>query len=167
MVFPYIRKAQLSKYCFLILALFIFDQLAKYFARMYLQNDYIVIIPEFIALTYIENKGISFGFLSNIPDIIRNPFLIITSLLVIIVIFFYTITRWNSLQSYEKIGFSLIQGGAIGNLFDRIVYQSVTDFVHFQFFGYSLFINNLADDFISIGFTFLLISMFLARRLSS
>ncbi len=58
-----------------------------------------------------------------------------------------------------QVGYFLILGGAIGNLIDRIVYQSVVDFMYFHFYDTGFFVNNFADDIISVGFVVILASL--------
>ena len=59
-------------------------------------------------------------------------------------------------KGYEKIGYAMIVGGSIGNIYDRINYSAVIDFINLKPFNYDWFIFNLADMFISIGIIFLI-----------
>ena len=61
-------------------------------------------------------------------------------------------------QGKEKIGFSMIVGGSLGNLFDRLVYSSVPDFIDIHINNYHWFIFNVADIFITIGVMLLIYS---------
>jgi signal peptidase II len=154
-------------YCLLTIVLITLDQLTKYLARQMLTaGSYVELIPNFIHLTYQENQGISFSLLADLPVHIRVPLLSIVSLLVVIGLLIYLWRQWSVLLRKEKWGFSLIIAGAIGNLLDRVFRQQVTDFMYFHIYDRGLFVNNLADDLISIGFVILLIAAFAGRKVS-
>ncbi|MCG8339000.1 MAG: signal peptidase II [Proteobacteria bacterium] len=140
-------------YVFVAILLVGIDQLIKHLVRLHLTaSSYIEIIPNFIHLTYQENQGISFGFLSRLPDNIRVPLITGVSAVVIIGLTIYVVKNHRDLARFEKWGFTLILAGAVGNLIDRAFRQQVTDYMYFHIFDYSLFVNNFADDIISIGF---------------
>ncbi len=144
-----------------IAALVAFDQIIKYCARRFLSFDsYIEVIPNFIHLTYRENKGISFSMLADLPSEIRAPLLTGFSAVVIAAIVVYVFTVRSKLNSTEKWGFSLVLAGAFSNLLDRAIRQSVTDYMYFHFYDYGFFVNNFADDIISVGFVLLLLGTF-------
>ena len=138
----------------MIIAIFVgLDQIIKILVRSNLNAySYIEIIPNFIHLTHQENRGVSFSFLSNLPDMIRVPLLTGVSLVVIIGLTVYIYKSWNRLDLGERWGFALILSGAVGNLIDRAFRQQVTDYMYFHFYDTSFFVNNFADDLISIGF---------------
>ncbi len=140
-------------YVIVALLLIGIDQLIKHLVRLYLTaSSYIEIIPNFIHLTYQENRGISFGFLSQLPSTIRVPLITGVTAVVIIGLIIYVVKNHRVLAKFEKWGFTLILSGALGNFIDRAFRQQVTDYMHFHIFDYSLFVNNFADDIISIGF---------------
>ncbi len=92
------------------------------------------------------NSGIGFGLLQFDENIIYN---LITVLIVIVnIIIIYLI--FNS-EKLHKILFSMILGGSLGNLYDRIYYNSVPDFIDLNYNGYHWFVFNVADIFISLG----------------
>ncbi|MBU2512830.1 signal peptidase II [bacterium] len=129
------------------------DQIIKIIVRNTLtSSSYIELIPNFVHLTYQENKGISFSLLADIPSAIRVPILTGVSALVIIGLCIFIFKNRHNLTKGEMWGFSLILSGAIGNLIDRAVRKQVTDYMFFHFFEKSFFVNNLADDLISFGF---------------
>jgi signal peptidase II len=152
-----ITTSSICKFFSLILILFFLDQLTKYAARATLeQGQVFVLVPYFLELFYVENTGISWGMFAGLPPKLRFWFLLIVPSFFVFLIFSYALYSWSKLPRLQKLGFALILGGALGNLYDRFIFQSVTDFMHFRFFSKSLFINNLADDFISIGLCALL-----------
>ena len=140
-----------------IFAIFLVDQGSKFLAKKHLlANNVYTLIPNFIELILIENRGISYGFLANLKDSLRIPIVNVLPLLVILIILCYIFLNWQKIHKNYKKGWVLILGGGFGNLWDRFFLGGVTDFMHFRFFEFSFFVNNLADDFIFIGFVFLI-----------
>ncbi len=153
---------QITLYTLILVAL---DQLLKYMAVHYLNMyETIPIIPHFISLSLAYNKGVSFGFLANLPDLWRNIILIGASTLASIAIYIFLWKKQASLPLLERIGLVLILSGALGNLYDRAVHKYVVDYVAFHIFTTPLFINNLADDFISIGLVFIVYNQFFNKK---
>ena len=157
-----------QKFQIYILLSFVFallDQVTKELARIYFTPETnIEVIPGFLKLILIENRGISFGAFSELGETTRLIFLVGVPILVVIFLIFYNFFYINKLNRLESIGYALITGGACGNLYDRIVYESVTDFKYFLFFDRGLFVNNAADDFISIGLVMIIFGGFLQSR---
>ncbi len=137
------------------------DQWIKILVRQNLTGlSNIEVIPNFIHLTHQENRGISFSMLSDLPDSLRVPLLSGISLLVVLIMLIYLYLKWEKIIPLERWGFSLVLSGAIGNLIDRAFRQEVTDYMHFHFYDKSFFVNNLADDLISLGFVFMVYASF-------
>ncbi|MCP4295003.1 MAG: signal peptidase II [Proteobacteria bacterium] len=137
------------------------DQWIKILVRQNLTGlSNIEVIPNFIHLTHQENRGISFSMLSDLPDSIRVPLLSGISLVVVLIMLIYLYLKWEKIITLERWGFSLVLSGAIGNLIDRAFRQEVTDYMHFHFYDKSFFVNNLADDLISLGFVFMVYASF-------
>ncbi len=133
------------------------DQMIKYLVRLYMTADsFIELIPNLIHLTYQENQGISFGVGGEFPDFIRIPVLILVPAIVVVGLAVYVYKNQQVLKKMEKWAFALIIAGAIGNLIDRGIRFQVTDYMYFHFFDQSLFVNNFADDLISIGFVLII-----------
>ena len=154
----------MNYYVLLICFLVGLDQVIKILVRQFLtSSSYIEIIPNFIHLTYQENRGISFSMLSNLPSAIRVPLLSGISLIVIIGIMIYLYRKWESIPRIERWGYSLILSGALGNLIDRLFRSQVTDYMYFHFYEKGFFVNNLADDLISIGFVLLVWQSFFKK----
>ena len=101
---------------------------------------------KFINFELVWNKGIAFGLLSLNEGISYQ--LISVLIFIIIIILIHLIYKS---KSYERLGFTLILGGAIGNLFDRVFYKSVPDFIDLHVHNFHWFIFNIADIFITIG----------------
>lgn len=133
----------------------IIDQLSKIIIVNNLTNNKsIEVIKSFFYLTYTNNKGAAFSILTG-----RRILLILVALIVIGVLIYYV--RKNKIErKVNKIALSLVIGGSIGNLIDRILRGAVVDFIDIKIFGYNFPIFNLADTFIVIGVFLLIIEMF-------
>ena len=101
----------------------------------------------FIDLLLLYNSGIAFGVLDNNNQLQTYGLLIIG-----IIIVSYILYLAFKETSYKKmLGFSIIAGGALGNIIDRAINGHVTDFLHLKINNFSFFIFNMADAFITIG----------------
>lgn len=133
----------------LILSIFIIlaDQLAKSAATQYLMGQRpIEIIRNFVELHYVKNYGAAFGILQNQ----RWFFIIITSIVVLAMIA-YMLKNSNSLTTLTKLSISMLSGGAVGNLIDRIRLGYVVDFIKLDLKIYNFPVFNIADIFIVAG----------------
>ena len=130
----------------IVLILF-FDQLSKIFIINYFQtNNSIIYLTSFLNFELIWNNGIAFGLLSFENSKVYN-FISIIILLVVLIILFVI----NKTKNFTVYFYSMIVGGALGNLLDRVRYSSVPDFIDFHIGEFHWFIFNIADIFISIG----------------
>lgn len=135
--------------------LVIIDQVSKIIVINNLTNNKSVeVIKSFFYLTYTNNTGAAFSILTG-----KRILLILVSLIVIGILIYY-IKKTKIEKKINKIALSLVIGGSIGNLIDRIVKGAVIDFLDFKIFGYNYPIFNLADTFIVLGVFLLLIGMF-------
>ena len=114
----------------------------------------------FINFELIWNKGIAFGLFSLSNGLSYKLITILIIFIVIILIYFIFRSR-----SYEKFGLILILGGALGNLFDRIFYSAVPDFIDLHVNSYHWFIFNVADIFISIGVIIMIMTEFINKKI--
>ena len=115
----------------------------------------------FINLELIWNKGIAFGLFSFGGGMLYQLISLLISFIVIILIYF--ILKSNG---FEKFGFILILGGALGNLFDRIFYKAVPDFIDLHINNFHWFIFNIADIFITLGvICLILVEIFFKKKL--
>ncbi len=138
---------------FLILSIFSIDRLTKYLITNKLDDGINISITPFLSFNLIKNEGIAFGLLSFNETIYYN--LLTIFILIIVIVILWMIIKSKGL---EKIGFSLVFGGAVGNLFDRIFYSSVPDFIDIHFGNFHWFIFNVADIFITLGVIILIYS---------
>tara|TARA_Y200000002_G_C22343057_1_gene521769 strand:- start:128 stop:571 length:444 start_codon:yes stop_codon:yes gene_type:complete len=108
-------------------------------------------INDFVNFNLIWNTGIGFGFLSTSSILIYN---LITGIIFIVIVFLiYLILKSKMI---DKILFSLILGGALGNVYDRLTYFAVPDFIDIHYKNFHWFTFNIADIFITIGIVILL-----------
>ncbi|MAX10387.1 MAG: signal peptidase II [Candidatus Marinimicrobia bacterium] len=137
--------------------LFLIDQLSKFLVinnSTLSSGSQISIIDPILVLKKIENKGIAFGIDGNGDfSYVFTPLTIILTLAIIV--YLYKTSNKNS--SLMNLSLSLILGGALGNLFDRIFSGEVVDFIAL-FENIFPFIFNLADTFITVGMVMLLAS---------
>ena len=150
------RPVNLLPNIFLILSIVALDQVTK---LAILGRDVVDIYPEmeitsFLNLVLVQNKGISFGLFSRYE--IGWPISILT--IGIVVVLFIWMRKLE--RAILALPFSLIIGGAIGNLIDRLNYGFVVDFIDFHFFGWHWPAFNIADSAITVGVIFLLIASF-------
>ena len=135
----------------------ILDQISKIWVRnnfeSYIENS---IIGDVFTLINVENTGAFLGMGSELSEIPRVLLLIVLPIIVLVSITIYTYID-KSLDKISIIGFSLIIGGGIANIFDRIVYGSVTDFLYLNFGGvFKTGIFNIADMFVTTGMILIL-----------
>ena len=136
----------------LVIFSFFTDRVSKIYAIKHLMNNDSYSVNDFLNFDLIWNTGIGFGLFSVEANITYHLF----SLLIFIVItfLFYLIIK---AKFTDKILFSMIVGGAIGNLYDRLVYFAVPDFIDFHINQFHWFTFNIADIFISIGIILIII----------
>ena len=131
---------------------FLLDMLSKILVINYLElEESVKIINEFIYLTYVRNTGAAWSILSD------NTYIVLGISFIIIIGIIWYISKNKIDNKFEKVAYSLILGGAIGNLANRIIYGYVIDFIDIKIFGYDYPIFNLADGFIVIGVILLII----------
>ena len=128
------------------------DQISKLLVvNLLTKTDSITIIKNFFYLTYINNDGAAFSILVG-----KRIFLILIAVLVTVMLIRY-IKKNNIQNKLELVSISLIIGGSLGNLMERVVRGYVIDFLDFKIFNYNFPIFNLADTFIVIGVFLLLL----------
>ena len=143
-------KKQLLKrenFYFLIIVILIFS-IDRYSKIKILENfnDNIFFINDFLNFNLIWNTGIGFGLLSLDSNFYYN----LISFLILILIIFLTIISLKS-DRFDKMIFSVITGGAIGNFYDRVNFKAVPDFIDLHYGNFHWFTFNVADIFITIG----------------
>lgn len=111
------------------------------------------LIKGFLHLTYVQNTGVAFGLFRN-----QRPALILIGIIVCaVVVYFYT--RTGKEDKLLRLSLAIILGGSLGNLFDRVFYGYVIDYIDFRFFP----VFNLADIAINLGVFLVLLDAALKR----
>ena len=135
---------------FLIIALIIFliDRLSKNYILniVEVEGSVDIFVNSYLNIFLVWNTGIGFGLLSFDKSLIYN---LITSLIIAInLLIIYMIITTNDIRSYFLV---FVLGGSLGNLFDRLYYSAVPDFIDINYKEFHWFIFNVADIFITIG----------------
>ncbi len=136
-------------YYFLIsLSIFALDRISKIYviniAEAYGQVD--IYINKFLNIILVWNSGIGFGLLSFEKQFLYNLITLIIILVNLVIL--YLGIKSNNFKGFL---FFIILGGSLGNLFDRLYYSAVPDFIDINYNGFHWFIFNVADIFISVG----------------
>nr|WP_307774459.1 signal peptidase II [uncultured Cetobacterium sp.] len=145
-------------YIAIIILLALIDQLSKYKIDNWLrEGETFPVIGEFFHLTYVKNRGIAFGMFQGKLDIIS-----LVTIFVIIGVGVYFFKNRKTFSVFEKVGYSFILGGAIGNIIDRLSRGFVVDMIDFR--GIWVFVFNLADVWINIGVILIIIDSLLENK---
>ena len=153
MIFKNLSKRFLISFL-LIVFIFSLDRISKIYV-IYLSNKSLVaeiFTSKFLNIDLMWNEGIAFGLLSFSQNHLYN-FITIVIFTVILLILFLMIKSENS----KKYGYLIIFSGAIGNLYDRIFFGAVPDFIDFHVGQFHWFIFNVADIFISVGVIYMIL----------
>ena len=154
-----------SKFNFLSLIIafiaFIIDRLTKNKIINYqLENSNQLYVTEFLNFELVWNTGIGFGLFNLDPGILYH---VVTGIIILVILFvvFLIIKSDNT----DKILYAMILGGALGNVYDRLIYFAVPDFIDFHIENYHWFTFNVADIFITIGIVFIILrEIFFGRK---
>lgn len=147
-------------YYFIILVVFLLDQVSKYYIQVTpALHGSIEIIPKFLYITYCKNTGIAWSMLSG-----KRLFLIVVGLIEIGVLIYFFIEKMKTKDKWYCFSLALMIGGAVGNLYDRSVLGYVRDFIDTYPFGYNFPVFNIADAALCIGVGIILILMLLEER---
>ena len=137
-----------------IFSIFIIDRISKIYV-IFLSNkdlDFEIFSSKFLNINLIWNNGIAFGLFSFDQNHFYN--FLTTIILFVILVVFIMMIKANGIKKYLLL---MIFGGAISNLYDRIYYRAVPDFIDFHIGDFHWFIFNVADIFITLGVIFMII----------
>ncbi len=158
-----VRKEKMHKKKFIIFSIifisFLLDLITKNYAINNLIINHSVSINNYLNFTLAFNYGAAFSFLSDAGGW-QRWFFIIFSLIVITIITFFIIFD----KETEYIAFSFVLGGALGNLYDRLLLGYVIDFIEIHYNNFYWPIFNIADISISIGIILLLYSLLIKKN---
>ena len=140
----FLKKENIFFFIFIIL-IFYLDRFTK---QKILQkyNDDIYYVNDYINFDLIWNTGIGFGLLSTNSLLVYNS---VTLLIGIVILFLAYILAIS--EKVDKLIYSIIVGGALGNFYDRVIFNAVPDFIDLHYGNFHWFTFNLADIFITIG----------------
>ena len=146
-------------YCLIVtLIIFFLDRytnlliLDNFSENTYYLNDY-------INLDLIWNIGIGFGFLSTDSFLIYNLITLLIGLVILSLFYFLVLS-----EIIDKLIYSVIIGGALGNFYDRLVYNAVPDFIDIHYKNFHWFTFNVADIFITIGILIFILRSFFVKN---
>ena len=144
----------------IIISIFILDRVTKLYV-IYLDkinSGSEIYLSKYLNIYLIWNEGIAFGLFSFDEKNLYN-YLTIFILIIVVFILFWIIKS----KGIQKYALSMISGGALGNLFDRIFYQAVPDFIDLHINNFHWFIFNIADIFITSGVFLMILSEFIVK----
>ena len=142
---------------FLVILFFLIDRISKIYVidldKKFLGSE--MFSSNFLNIYLIWNEGIAFGLLSVADSELYNFISILISVIILVIIFM--IFRAEGIKKFALL---MILGGAIGNLYDRIIFGAVPDFIDFHIGNFHWFIFNFADVFITVGVFFMILIEF-------
>ena len=142
----------------IIFTIFFLDRIAKikiltnFGESVYFVNDY-------LNFDLIWNIGIGFGIMSTSSSVIYNLITLTIGFVILFLLYIFLIS-----QKLEKISYSIIIGGALGNFYDRLVFNAVPDFIDIHYNNFHWFTFNVADIFISIGVFIFILSNWVVKN---
>ncbi len=143
----------------IVLGVILLDQFSKLYIDSVLHlHDSISIIKDFIHITYVRNTGAAFGLFASQATGLKILFFITTSIVAILIILFL-LRNLRENQTFLISSLSLIIGGAVGNLVDRVRLGEVIDFIDLHWHSYHWPAFNVADSAITVGGVFLIIDI--------
>ena len=142
---------------FLVILFFLIDRISKIYVidldKKFLGSE--MFSSNFLNIYLIWNEGIAFGLFSVADSELYNFISILISVIILVIIFM--IFRAEGIKKYALL---MILGGAIGNLYDRVIFGAVPDFIDFHIGNFHWFIFNFADVFITVGVFFMILIEF-------
>ena len=156
-----IKLQKIDLYSFIIILItFGIDRLSKtYVIKLIQSQEREIFVYDFLNLTLNWNTGIAFGILSSNANLFYH---LISALILLIII--YLIYLMVISDNSGKVIISLVIGGAVGNLYDRLTYFAVPDFIDFHIENYHWFTFNIADVFISLGIFGMILKEFIFKK---
>jgi signal peptidase II len=141
--------------------IFILDRISKIYVINLSKNSYDneLFSSKFLNITLIWNEGIAFGLFSFNQDYFYN----LLTLIILFVVFFVLMMVIKN-KGNQKYALLMILGGAIGNLYDRVFFKAVPDFIDFHIGEFHWFVFNVADIFICLGVFFMILSEFIGNN---
>ena len=155
MLLPKVSTANMLKWLWISGFVLILDQVTKWVADRSLElHVQVPVMPSF-NFTLVYNTGAAFSFLSGAGGWQRWFFSLLAILICIVIVIW--LKRLNAHEKWMAVGLSLVLGGALGNLIDRLLYGYVVDFIQWYYKGFYWPTFNIADSAITVGATILVI----------
>ena len=154
----YFLKKENIYYSALIIITFFFDRYSKFIVINNF-SETAQYINKYLNLDLIWNIGIGFGFLSTESSLTYN---LITFLIGVVIL--YLVYVFALAEKIDKLIFSIVIGGALGNFYDRLVYKAVPDFIDLHHNNFHWFTFNVADIFITVGILIFIIRSFFIKN---
>ena len=150
-----LSKKKIIFYFLITLLIFSLDRVSKIYILNIAETsgNVDIYVNSFLNFILVWNKGVGFGLLSFDQSKIYNLITILIIIINLIIIYLAIMTK--NIRVYF---FLLILGGSLGNLFDRLYYTAVPDFIDINYRGYHWFVFNVADIFITLGIICLIIA---------
>jgi signal peptidase II len=143
-----VKKESMLKYFLITSLVLLSDQFTKVLIIKNILDDQFIRVNSYFYLVHFKNQGAAFSFLSDAGGCQRYFLSIVASIVSIVIIF---MIKKHKDEFYTALGLSLILGGALGNLYDRLFLGYVTDFLYFHFQDYYWPAFNVSDTAITIG----------------
>ena len=145
-------------FCIFTIIIFFFDRASKLKIINNL-NDVPYYVNDYVNFDLIWNIGIGFGLLSTNSSLFYNIVTMLIGIVILLLIYFFTISN-----KLDKFIYSIIIGGALGNFYDRVIYNAVPDFVDLHYDNFHWFTFNVADIFITLGVITLIIRGYFVKN---
>ena len=149
----------------ILITVILIDRISKFYILKLaeVESSVDIYVTSYLNLFLIWNKGIAFGLLSMNESIIYNTITLMIGFIIIFILFM----MWKN-DNIQRYFLALVAGGALGNLYDRIVYTAVPDFIDLHFHGFHWFVFNVADIFITVGvFCLILVELFYNNKITN
>ena len=138
----------------IIVSVIVLDQASKLLVLTYLYEDEVAIIKDVLHFTYVENRGMAFGLLAD-----RRWIFLVASVIGIGLVAFYLFKFTN--RTLSRVALSMIVGGGIGNMIDRLRLGFVVDFIDFCAFDFWVWVFNIADAAVCVGAALFMLDLIL------
>ena len=149
------------KHIIIVSLIFLLDRISKQYV-IYLDSNLLnseILSSKFLNIYLIWNEGIAFGLFSFDDKFIYNILTLIICFITIIVFYFVLKSK-----GIEKYSFLMIFSGSLGNIFDRLFYSAVPDFIDIHYQNFHWFIFNVADIFITLGVIILIFNEIFKKK---
>lgn len=142
----------------IVTIIFFFDRIVKNFVLQNV-NEKFYFVNKFINIDLIWNIGIGFGLFSTDTTLIYSFITFLIGSVIIALIYVLILSQYT-----DKLIYSLIIGGALGNFYDRLTFKAVPDFIDLHYNNFHWFTFNIADIFITIGVIIFILRGFIFKN---